>query len=120
MCVCVYVSVSSFSPLPGFYQSLSAQEIRQVHNNPTYVDPRELVTSKSYAVENQNTPEGIPLVNPMAATYGAQTNPSNFNQLTAPPAAKSNTLIGRSGRYDRLQPQDEEEEAFDNPTQNED
>ena len=58
----------------------------------------------------------------MAATYGAQTNPSSSNQLAEPPTAtnKSNTLIGRSGKYDRLQPQDEEEEAFDNSTQNED
>ena len=102
------------------YQSLGAQEIRQVHNNPTYVDPRELVTSKSYAAETQRTPEGIPLVKPMAATYGAQSSPSSSNQLAPPPSAKkSNTLIGRSGKYDRLQPQDdEEEEAFDNPTQN--
>ena len=85
------------------------------------MDPRELVTSKSYAADN--TPEAIPLVNPMAATYGAQNDPSSTSssQLAPPPATnKSNTLMGRSGKYDRLQQQTEEEEALDDShTQNE-
>ena len=62
----------------------------------------------------QRTPERMPLVNPTEATCVARTSPNSSNQL-APSAMIG--WHGRSGKYDCLQPQDdEEEEAFDNPT----
>lgn len=68
-------------------------EDRHVHENPTYVSPRELVTSKSYS---SSTSVELPLVTHVTGDYGSSPAPSNLAPKT------SSTLIGRSGKYDRL------------------